>query len=176
LRNNGSFRSKSRSLKRSTNRNSILEGSQKISVDRTDLEVLKRMTSGFSAKRISEEIGMPLSTVQRRVKQLLLNEIAILKYDVNYRKLGFKKGLLHMSLKDGKIDSLVTKLSGMNGFLSASVQLGNSDILASFAFKEPQEVLELLTNTRSIDGVGSVFWSEEVYSVSKEHEFIQNHY
>ena len=162
---------KSRSLKGS--RRSILEFSQRTPVDRTDLEVLKRMTSGFSAKRISEEIGMPLSTVQRRVKQLLLNEIAILKYDVNYKRLGFKKGLLHMSLKDGKVDSLITKLSGMNGFLSASVQLGNSDILASFAFKEPQEVLELLTNTRSIEGVGSVFWSEEVYSVSKEHEFIK---
>ncbi len=59
------------------------------------------MVNGRNNKEISSQLSIPLSTIQRRVRTLLTKGIVTPRVQLNYEKLGFKTGLLHIYLKNG---------------------------------------------------------------------------
>lgn len=76
------------------------------SIDKTDLKLIDFMISNnFHNKQISSMLGIPLSTIQRRVKKIIGKRVVASKVHLNYEKLGFKTGLLiHVYLTDDDID------------------------------------------------------------------------
>ena len=48
---------------------------------------------------------------------------------------------------------------------STSIHIGNSDIVGLFVFKETQQLLDIITECKKIEGVERVVWSEEVMSI-----------
>ena len=88
----------------------------------------------------------------------------VTRTEPNYEKLGFKRGLIHVYLSKGEIDSVGLKLSKMRGILSASVHVGNSDLVGFFIYRNTKQLLKMTTDVKQIPGVEKVMWSEEVYS------------
>ena len=88
----------------------------------------------------------------------------VTRTEPNYEKLGFKRGLIHVYLSKGEIDSVGLKLSKMRGILSASVHVGNSDLVGFFIYRNTKQLLKMTTDLKQIPGVEKVMWSEEVYS------------
>lgn len=72
------------------------------------------------------------------------------------------------------MDALAETLLDMKGVLSASVHLGNSDIVLEFVFGESNEVLDLISKVKHQESVEKVVWSEEVHKISKPIEFALN--
>ncbi len=133
-------------------------------LDRVDIKLIDMMLSGLTPRQSAEQMGKPVSTIQRRARLLIKDGILRPNFELGYSKLGIKKGLLHVYLKDGNISEIVDKLQMRKGIFVVSVHLGNSDIIATFIFKDSRDVLDLIAWTKRLPGVEKVVWSEEVYS------------
>jgi Lrp/AsnC family transcriptional regulator, regulator for asnA, asnC and gidA len=136
-----------------------------IRIDNIDIKIIELLTFGHSNKQISDKLEVPLSTIQRRTRKLGEKELIVTKTEPNYEKLGFKRGLIHIYLSKGEIDSVGQKLSKMRGIISASVHVGNSDLVGFFIYRNTKQLLKMTTDVKQIQGVEKVMWSEEVYSI-----------
>lgn len=149
----------------SNNNNRSDANRKSMRVDNLDTKIIEFLTFGYNNKQISDKLDIPLSTIQRRTRILGEKELIVTRIEPNYEKLGFKRGLLHIYLSKGEVDSVGQKVSKMKGIISASVHVGNSDIVGFFIYRNTQQLLNLTSDVKKITGVERVMWSEEVYSI-----------
>ncbi|MEO9295687.1 MAG: Lrp/AsnC family transcriptional regulator [Nitrososphaera sp.] len=136
-------------------------------MDDLDVKVLNLLLSGSDSKTIAKELGKPLSTVQRRIRNMTTQGIIRYSSELNYPKLGLKKGLIHVYLQDGDMRSAAKKLLDFEGILEVATHIGNSDLVGTFVFTDSKEVLDLIANAKKLEGVEKVAWSEEVDVIKK---------
>jgi len=134
-------------------------------LDIVDYKIIALLVTGDDNKEISSKLHIPLSTIQRRTREILMNGIVRIRFEPNFRRLGIKKGLLHVYLTNGDIKEIVTKVSKMDGILSSSVHVGNSDVVGEFVYEDSEQLVDTISHLKHLDGVSRVLWSEEVYSV-----------
>lgn len=130
--------------------------------DQTDLNIISLLLQNHNNKEISADLKIPLSTIQRRVRNLVGKEFIISKIDLNYKKFGYKQGLLHIYLNDGNLENILEKLSTLKGIISIEVHIGNSDILAGVIYKEGYDLLGIIASIKKMEGVERLVWSELV--------------
>ena len=136
-------------------------------MDSLDVRVLNLLLSGRDSKTIAKELGKPLSTVQRRIRNMVTQGLVRHASELNYSKLGLKKGLLHVYLQDGDVRSSAKRLLDFDGILEVATHIGNSDLVGTFVFTDSKEVLDLIANAKKLEGVEKVAWSEEVEVIRK---------
>lgn len=141
-------------------------------IDKLDVQIIELLIAGRDNKQISEVLKIPLSTIQRRVRNIMLSGIVTKRIQPNFKRLGIKKGLIHIYLSNGDIKQSTSKVAKMDGFLSASVHVGNSDIVGEFVYEDSEQLLDAISNIKHLDGVNRVLWSEEVFSVAVDPENI----
>ena len=56
-------------------------------------------------------------------------------------------------------------LVNRRGILSVAVHIGNSDLVALFVYRDSKQLLDIISETKLIEGVDKVLWSEEVYFI-----------
>lgn len=132
------------------------------SFDDRDREILGLMLSGFNNREIASRLKIPMSTVQRRTRKLFEKGIIKNKIELDYKKLGFRSGLLHVYLNDGNMHAAAEQVSKIRGILTTSIHIGNSDVVGLFVFKEADHLLDIMSEAKKIEGVERVVWSEEV--------------
>lgn len=121
------------------------------------------LLNGTNNKEISKRLSIPLSTIQRRVRHLFESGIINSKVELNYEKLGYNTGLLHVYLKNGNIDNLARRINELEGVTSIEIHLGNSDILANVVYKDGKKLLSLVSEIKNFEGVQRIVWSERIY-------------
>lgn len=136
-------------------------------MDSLDVKILNLLLSGHDSKTIAGELDKPLSTVQRRIRNMVMQGLIRHLSELNYSKLGLKKGLLHVYLQDGDTRSVAKRLLDFNGILEVATHIGNSDLVGTFVFTDSKEVLDLIANAKKLEGVEKVAWSEEVEVIKK---------
>ena len=157
---------KRRSLSSSSSNNSH-------ALDRLDYQIINLMTSGLENRAIAEELKTPLSTVQRRTRILLRSEYISQIFQPNYKKLGLKKGLLHVYLRTGDMKKVAEDLLSSDGIMSAGIHVGNSDIVGEFVYEDSDQLVDLISKVKEINGVDRVVWSEEVFLLAgKKHSML----
>ncbi|HVX02659.1 MAG TPA: hypothetical protein VHA09_05860 [Nitrososphaera sp.] len=139
---------------------------QELRLDETDLKLIDLLLSGHTTRQSAQLLEKPLSTIQRRARLLIQNGALRPTFELGYSKLRIKKGFLHVYLNDGNIQSMVDRLLAYDGVFCVGVHLGNSDIIGTFVFSDSREVLDLISQTKDMEGVERVVWSEEVYAMS----------
>lgn len=78
-------------------------------LDQTDIEIMDLMILGKNNKEISLTLKIPLSTAQRRVRNLISTGYITSDIQINYQKFGFKTGLLYVYLRNGNIEETAKK-------------------------------------------------------------------
>lgn len=136
-----------------------------ISLDDTDFKIISLLVTNHDNKKISEDLKIPLSTIQRRVRNIMLSGIVNTRVEPNFKRLGIKKGLLQVYLSNGDIKRSTSEVAKMDGVLSASVHVGNSDIVSEFVYEDSEQLVDTISKIKHMDGVDRVLWSEEVYEV-----------
>ena len=144
-------------------------------IDRTDIKIIDFMVANKNNKEISQALKIPLSTVQRRVRDLISAGYINSKVEVNHQKLGFKTGLMHVYLKNGNIEEMTKKILDLDHITYVEIHIGNSDILGNVVYKEGIELLNLISAIKKMEGVDKILWSERIYqSPSKGNERMIN--
>ena len=58
----------------------------------------------------------------------------------------------------------------MEGILSVTLHVGNSDVVAEFVYDNSEYLVDIIALIKQIQGVDRVQWSEEVYTVPTHKE------
>ena len=142
-------------------------------IDNLDQKLLELLIKGYENKMIAVEVKTPLSTIQRRIRKIFENQYINRKNELNYKKLGLRKGYLQIKLKRGNSYEVAQKLAGTSGIISVSEVRGNDfDILCICIFKNTEELFSLIENIKTIERINNVAWAEEVRSLPTEVEKI----
>jgi hypothetical protein len=105
-----------------------------------------------------------------------MSGIVNIQIEPNFKRLGIKKRQLHVYLSDGDIASSALRVSNMDGILSTSVHIGNSDVVGEFVYEDNEKLVDTISNMEHMDGVPKVLWSEEVNSLPVNAENILGSY
>ena len=141
-------------------------------LDKTDFRIVSLLVLGYDNKKISSTLKIPLSTIQRRTRRILQSGMVTLEYQPNFKLLGLKKGLLHTYLRDGQLKKTAEKISKMDGILSVTIHVGNSDVVSEFVYDNSEELVNIVAAIKQIEGVERVVWSEEVFKLPTQKENI----
>ncbi len=134
-------------------------------LDKIDYKIISLLIPGFENKEISRELGIPLSTVQRRTRNIIRNGLVEVRVQPNFRKIGVKKGLLHVYIKSGEIKESAEQISKLDGVLNSSVHVGNSDVVAEFVYEDSEQLIDTIIKIKRLENVERVLWSEEVFTI-----------
>ena len=134
-------------------------------LDKIDYKIISLLIPGFENKQISKELGIPLSTVQRRTRNIIRNGLVEVRIQPNFRRIGVKKGLLHVYIKSGEIKESAEEISKLDGVLSSSVHVGNSDVVAEFVYEDREQLIDSIIKIKRLENVERVLWSEEVFTL-----------
>ena len=134
-------------------------------LDKIDYKIISLLIPGFENKQISKELGIPLSTVQRRTRNIIRNGLVEVRIQPNFRRIGVKKGLLHVYIKTGEIKESAGEISKLDGVLSSSVHVGNSDVVAEFVYEDSEQLIDSIIKIKRLENVERVLWSEEVFTI-----------
>ena len=141
-------------------------------LDKIDYKIISLLIPGFENKEISKELGIPLSTVQRRTRNIIRNGLVEVRIQPNFRKIGVKKGLLHVYIESGEIKESAQEISKLDGVLSSSVHVGNSDVVAEFVYEDSEQLIDTIIKIKRLENVERVLWSEEVFTIPIDAENI----
>jgi hypothetical protein len=83
---------------------------------------------------------------------------------------------LHVYLSDGDIASSTLQVSNMDGILSTSVHIDNSDVVGKFVYEDNEKLVDTISNMKHMDGVPKVLWSEVIYSLPVNAENVLGSY
>ena len=132
-------------------------------IDQKEIKIVGLLVAGFDNKRISSELQIPLSTVQRRTRQIQEKGLVEHFFKPNYKQLGLKRGMIHVYLSDGDMKSIAKEVSKMDGITSVAIHIGNSDIIADFVYRDSEQLVDILSAIKKLEGVDRTVWSEEVF-------------
>lgn len=116
--------------------------------DEPDIKIIHLMVLNKTNKDIPSDLHMPLSTVQRRVRELLEAGYVKSSVQINFEKFGFKTGLVHVYLKNGNIEELAKKIYNLSQITYVEIHIGNSDILGNVIYKDSKELLNLISTLK----------------------------
>jgi Lrp/AsnC family transcriptional regulator, regulator for asnA, asnC and gidA len=136
-------------------------------LDNSDLGIIKLLVAGHNNQQIANETKIPLSTVQRKTRIMFEKGYVISRNEINHKRLGFRRGLIHIYLEHGDLKQTATRVTKMDSVQKVSLHAGNSDIIGFFLYKNTEQVLGLIDEVKKMKGVGNVVWSEEVYTFTQ---------
>jgi DNA-binding Lrp family transcriptional regulator len=139
-------------------------------MDDIDFKIISLMVTGQDNKQISSTLKIPLSTVQRRTRKILQSELIKVEYKPNFKLLGIAKGLLHVYLRNGKLRNTAEKISEMEGILTASIHVGNSEVVSEFVYENSKDLIDIIAEIKELEGVDRVKWSEEIFKLPSHKE------
>ena len=135
-------------------------------LDKIDYNIISLLIPGLENKEISKELGIPLSTIQRRTRNIIKNGLVEIKIQPNFKRIGLKKGLLQIYIRTGSIKETALEISRFDGVLSTSIHVGNSDIVAEFIYEDSEQLIDTIVKIKRLESVERVLWSEEVFTIS----------
>jgi DNA-binding Lrp family transcriptional regulator len=134
-----------------------------------DQKLIELLIKGYSNKKIASEAKSPLSTIQRRIRRIFEAQYIRKKNELNYKKLGLRKGYLLISLKGDHSNPVAEKISAIRGITCVSLVMGNIDIMSTCLFRETADLFKIIESVKTIERVNNVSWAEEVQDIpSKE--------
>ena len=144
-------------------------------IDESDIQIIKLLIKGDNNKEISSKLHIPLSTVQRWAKRIQKQEWVITTTHLNRFKFGYRTGLIHVYCSDKNIQQTAKKMLEFVGVTSVEIHIGNSDILADFAYKESKDLFDVILKIKQMSGIERVIWSERISrSTEKDYDLLLN--
>ena len=133
-------------------------------LDDSDLAIIKLLVAGHNNQQIANEMKIPLSTIQRKTRIIFEKGYVISRNEIDHKRLGYRRGLIHIYLEHGNLKQIATKVTKLDSVQTVSLHAGNSDIIVFFLYKKTEQVLGLIDEVKKMEGISNVVWSEEVYT------------
>jgi DNA-binding Lrp family transcriptional regulator len=133
-------------------------------VDKKILKALLSSTGTVSSAALSEELGIPLSTIQRR-RRRLESRLVDRSYTLKAESFGMRTAELFISTKNGSTSEVANKLLTLSAMVDSVVRVigdSSTSIILDIRFKTNPELLGVIEQIRSLNGVVTVSWIERI--------------
>jgi len=107
-------------------------------------------------------LGISLSTVQRRLRNLIQKRVLVSKFHVDYEKIGYRTGLIHVFKMKGNSNETVKAISKLKGITSIENHIGDSHILVGVVYKLSSDLSDVLDGITQMESVQRITWSERI--------------
>ena len=142
----------------------------KFKIDDIDTDIIQLLTAGKNNREISSTVNVALSTIQRRIRNLIISGLVVQNFQISYEHLGLNSGLINIIVANGDINEVAKKVCDLDGVISVEVHIGNFDITGRIVYEDRPDLLNIISNIKKIRGVKSVLWSERIYQITKRNE------
>jgi len=138
-------------------------------LDKEILKILLNPDGRLSSEVLSKRTGSPISTIQRRRKQLE-KEYLELSYTLIIEKFGWRRVDLLISTTSGKTDTIANQLLEREEVVYVGKSIGEHtiDMRAEIIVRDNAELLDVLEEVKAMEGVSDTVWSEIVHVVGKK--------
>ena len=138
-------------------------------VDRKLLKILLSPDGRHSSKKLSNKLGIPASTVQRRRKRLE-KDFLQLTYTLDLSKFGWHRVDFLVATESGKTDLLAKSLLKHDEvtFVGKSIGQHTIDLRVETILKNNAEILKMMELLKGMQGVKDVVWTEIVEVVGRK--------
>ena len=138
-------------------------------VDRELLKALLNPNGKSSSLLLSNKLGIPKTTIQRRRKRLE-KEYLQLSYSLNLEKFGWRRVDLLIAKRYGKTSSVARQLLSNEEVTYVGKSIGEHtiDLRAEIIIKDNAQLLMYLKKIKAMDGVNDTIWSEIVEVVGRK--------
>ena len=130
-----------------------------------DIKIIRELLNNPDSisRKIAEKFGIPLSTIQRR-KTRLEHSMLTKRYELNAHDLGWRKAEFLMLVDNGTADRIAKELiEKFDYVIGTSTRINTKSNLAAYiAFKNSEQLHELMEKMRALPNVSSLEWSEVV--------------
>ena len=143
--------------------------SQLSDMDRKMLRFLLDSEGTMSTQEISVQLGIPVSTVQRRRKRLESDYI-IKHYSLDPMKFGYRKIDLLIYTQGGETTEIGRELLKREEVTYAARTIGEHtiDLRIEVFVKDNGVLLDLLETVKAMKGVRDVVWTEVVETIGRK--------
>jgi DNA-binding Lrp family transcriptional regulator len=143
--------------------------SQLSEMDRKMLRLLLDSEGLVKTHEISQKLGVPLSTVQRRRKRLE-DEYLIRHYSLDPIKFGFRKIDLLIYTKGGGTIDIGKELMKREEVTYAARTIGEHtiDLRVEVFVKDNGVLLNLLEDVKAMKGVRDLVWTEVIETIGRK--------
>jgi DNA-binding Lrp family transcriptional regulator len=143
--------------------------SQLSDLDRKMLRLLLNSEGSIPTHELSEQLGIPLSTVQRRRKRLE-SEYLIKHYSLDPMKFGYRKIDLLIYTEGGGTIEIGKELLKREEVTYAARTIGEHtiDLRVEVFVKDNGILLNLLEDVKAMKGVRDVVWTEVVETIGRK--------
>jgi DNA-binding Lrp family transcriptional regulator len=143
--------------------------SQLSDLDRKMLRLLLDSEGSIPTHEISQQLGMPISTVQRRRKRLE-DEYLIKHYSLDPMKFGYRKIDLLIYTQGGDTLSVGQELLRREEVTYAARTIGEHtiDLRIEVFVKDNGGLLDLLETVKAMKGVRDVVWTEVIEAIGRK--------
>lgn len=139
-------------------------------IDKIDNQIIKLLIKGDDNKEIASRLKIPLSTIQRRTKKIMGDDLVTISRHLNLVKFGYHTGLIHIYSSDGDINEEAKMVLALEGVTSVEIHIGNSDILAEYAYKDSMNLFDVISKIKKIQGIERVIWSERIIRLEDKND------
>ncbi len=138
-------------------------------IDRKMLRLLLDSEGHIPTHELSQKLGIPLSTVQRRRKRLE-SEYLIKTYSLDPMKFGYRRIDLLIYTEGGETMNIGEELLKREEVTSALRTIGEHtiDLRVEVFVKDNGILLDLLEQVKGMKGVRDVVWTEVVATIGKK--------
>jgi DNA-binding Lrp family transcriptional regulator len=143
--------------------------SQLSDIDRKMLRLLLDSEGKIPTHELSQQLGVPLSTVQRRRKRL--EETYLIKtYALDPMKFGYRRIDLLIYTEGGETMSIGKELLKREEVTSAFRTIGEHtiDLRVEVFVKDNGILLDLLETVKAMKGVKDVIWTEVIATIGRK--------
>ena len=138
-------------------------------LDRKMIRLLLDSEGRIPTHEISQQLGIPLSTVQRRRKRL--EETYLIKtYTLDPVKFGFRRIDLLLYTEGGETMNIGKEMLKRDEVVSAARTIGEHtiDLRVEVYVRDNGELLNLLEQVKAMEGVRDVVWTEIVETIGRK--------
>ncbi|MDA4116595.1 MAG: Lrp/AsnC family transcriptional regulator [Thaumarchaeota archaeon] len=138
-------------------------------VDKEILKILLEPDSRVSSQTLSQKLGVPLTTVQRRRHHLERKYLDI-SYSLRLENLGFRRIDFFLYTTGGNNSEIGQELLKRKEIVSVGRSVGEHtiDLRAEAIVRDSAQLLDLLEVLKGMPNVRDVIWSEIVDHIGKK--------
>jgi DNA-binding Lrp family transcriptional regulator len=143
--------------------------------DKKILKSLIASSCNVSSLTLSRDLGIPLSTVQRRRKRLEANLIETM-YHLKLEKFGWRNATLFITTASASARQIGEEIMTWDKeVISAKRCMGenSADLQIEIIFRTNKDLCDIMERVKSIEGVKNVSWSESIESIGHNTTFYE---
>ena len=136
-----------------------------VDIDEIDHKLIELMVSSPSIKnnkQISTILVISISTVRRRLRNLAEKGVMVSKLHVDYEKIGYRTGFIHVFKMKGNSNETVKTISKLKGVTSIENHIGDSHIIVSVVYRLSSDLSDIIDSITQMDNVQGITWSERI--------------